>query len=84
MEISAKRKRTSAIQVMRCMLDCFSARHHIPYHEALLMFAKSHTFESLFDFDTDYWKYGPSHLESMYEQELGNDWDPEQWYPDNM
>lgn len=48
------------------------------------MFAKSHTFESLFDFDTDYWKYGPSHLESMYEQELGNDWDPEQWYPDNM
>ncbi|MBQ1925504.1 MAG: hypothetical protein II180_05230 [Proteobacteria bacterium] len=65
-------KETTAITVMRCMLMSYARDNHISFEQALLDFAKSDTYEALFDLETEIWKEGPTYLKTLYEKELNN------------
>lgn len=68
--ITDKQKEETAITVMRCMLLTYSEQMQIPFEKALLTFAKSRTYEDLFDFTTEIWKEGPDYLRGLYDEEL--------------
>ena len=69
-EISEQQKELCAIVVMRSMLEDFSSLRNIEFDDALLQFAKSKTYNALFDFTTGLWREGPDYLRGFFEEEL--------------
>jgi len=63
-------KEYCAASTMRMMLFELSEKDHITYEQALLKFAVSPIYETLFDFETAVWKEGPVYLMSLYEDYL--------------
>ena len=63
-------KELSAIGIMRCMLMSWAKARGLTFAQALLDFARSETYEALFDLETEIWKEGPWYLQSFYEEEL--------------
>ena len=68
--VTSQQKEATAITVMRCMLLAYAEDRRISFEQALLEFAKSETYEALFDYETDIWKEGPAYLREFYEGEL--------------
>ena len=68
--VTTEQKEATAITVMRCILIRFAEEKFMSFEDALLNFAKSKTYEDLFDYDTAVWKEGPDYLRCLYEEEL--------------
>ena len=49
---------------MRDAVGLISERYHISYEEALLSFANSRVYDTLFDFETGVYKESPEYLSS--------------------
>lgn len=69
-EVTNERKEASAIAVMRTMLLGYAEEKHIPFEQALMEFAESKTYEALFDFETGFWREGPTYLRAWYDEEI--------------
>lgn len=63
-------KEFCAASTMRIMLFDLAEREHITYEQALLKFAVSPIYETLFDFETAVWKEGPVYLMFLYDDYL--------------
>ena len=63
-------KEATAIAVMRCMLVYYAKKQGVPFERVALEFARSKTYEDLFDFDDGIWREGPTYLRVLYEEEL--------------
>ena len=68
--VSDEQKDATAIAVMRCMLLCYAEEKGVPFEQAMLAFARSRTYDALFDFDDGIWREGPDYLRGLYEKEL--------------
>ena len=68
--ISCKQKEICAILVMRTMLEDYCKETGKHFDQELLNFARSKTYNALFDFDTRLWAEGPDYLRDLYEDEL--------------
>jgi len=68
--ITDETKRASAVEVMHYMLQQYSMENNIPFTQALIAFANSSAYETLFDFDTAVWKEGPDYLRALFEQAI--------------
>lgn len=71
--VSEKVKNTCAINTMIKMLMKYSERNNVSFEDAMLQFARSSTYETLFDFETAVWKEGPDYLLELYKDELHSD-----------
>ncbi|NHM16543.1 hypothetical protein GMI69_07725 [Eggerthellaceae bacterium zg-887] len=58
-----------AVMAMRMMLEDFSAEKECPFPEALVRFAESRTYRTLFDYDTRLWAEGPDYLRGVWMRE---------------
>ncbi len=68
--VPTKTKEATAIAVMRCMLVRYAREKGVPFERVALEFARSKTYEDLFDFDDEIWREGPTYLRVLYEEEL--------------
>ena len=68
--VPTKVKEATAIVVMRCMLVYYAREQGVPFERVALEFARSKTYEDLFDFDDGIWREGPTYLRVLYEEEL--------------
>ncbi len=59
-------KNAFAIYNMRDAVGLISERYHISYEEALLSFANSRVYDTLFDFETGIYKESPEYLYNLY------------------
>lgn len=68
--VPTKVKEATAIVVMRCMLVSYAQERGVAFERVALEFARSKTYEDLFDFDDGIWREGPTYLRVLYEEEL--------------
>ena len=71
-QVTDEMRNASAILVMRMMLVNYSKTQGISLPEALLRFARSNTYEVLFDFSTGVWREGPRYLQATWDEEIAN------------
>ena len=67
--LTDKEKETCAIYVMRMVLEDYADKTGVPYADALLAFARSQTYDALFDVQTGLWREGPDYIREMFERE---------------
>ncbi len=64
--VTIAQKETCAVISMRDAVALLAQEKHIPYEDALLLFAGSRIYDALFDFDTGIWKESPEYLLDLY------------------
>lgn len=64
--VTIAQKETCAVISMRDAVALLAQEKHIPYEDALLLFADSRIYDALFDFDTGIWKESPEYLLDLY------------------
>lgn len=64
--VTIAQKETCAVISMRDAAALLAQEKHIPYEDALLLFAGSRIYDALFDFDTGIWKESPEYFLDLY------------------
>lgn len=63
-------KEVHAVLIMRTMLNDYCADMGKNFEQELLSFARSKTYEALFDLKNKIWEEGSEHLRNIYEDEM--------------
>lgn len=67
-EVTTAQKEYCAVSTMRRMLEKYSQEKGISFKDALVEFAGSAVYDTLFDYETGLWMEGPDYLRDTWDK----------------